>query len=108
MELTRWTNVPQSLPETETRSNNTGQKQDTRFRPGRSGNPGGRPKSARNNHSENFINAFAQDFEQHGAAVIEKVRTERPHDYLKVAAALLPKQIWCFAALLICGYASRF
>ena len=42
---------------------------------------------------ENFINAFAQDFEQHGATVIEKVRKERPQDYLKVAAVLLPKQM---------------
>jgi hypothetical protein len=53
----------------------------------------GRPKGARNKHSESFINAFAQDFEQHGAAVIEKVRKDRPQDYLKVAAALLPKQM---------------
>jgi len=72
---------------------NTGQKQDARFPPGQSGNPAGRPKGARNKHSESFINAFAQDFEQHGAAVIEKVRKDRPQDYLKVAAALLPKQM---------------
>jgi hypothetical protein len=39
------------------------------------------------------FNAFAQDFEQHGAEVIEQVRKERPQDYLKVAASLLPKQI---------------
>ncbi|MGZ3585313.1 MAG: hypothetical protein ACXVCT_21425 [Ktedonobacterales bacterium] len=57
-----------------------------------SGNPTGRPKGARNRHSENFINAFAQDFERHGSAVIEKVRKERPHDYLKIAASLLTKQ----------------
>jgi hypothetical protein len=43
--------------------------------------------------TENFLNAFARDFEQHGAAVIEKVRNERPQDYLKVAASLLSKQI---------------
>ena len=72
---------------------NTGQKQDTRFQPGQSGNLAGRPKGARNKLSENFINAFALDFEQHGAAVIEKVRKERPQDYLKVAASLLPKQM---------------
>ena len=43
---------------------NTGQKQGTRFQPGQSGNPTGRPKGARNKHSENFVNAFARDFER--------------------------------------------
>lgn len=50
-------------------------------------------RPSRNRHSENFLNAFARDFEQHGAAVIETVRKERPQDYLKVAASLLPKQM---------------
>ena len=63
------------------------------FKPGQSGNPAGRPKGSRNRHSENFLNAFARDFERHGAAVIETVRKERPQDYLKVAASLLPKQM---------------
>jgi Family of unknown function (DUF5681) len=52
---------------------NTGEQQG-RWKPGQSGNPAGRPKGARNKLSEDFLNAFAQDFEQHGAAVIEKVR----------------------------------
>ena len=57
-------------------TNRTGKKQG-QWRPGQSGNPAGRPKGSRNKHSENFLNAFAQDFEQHGRAVIEKVRKER-------------------------------
>ena len=68
-------------------------KKQGQWQPGQSGNPAGRPKGARNKLSENFLNAFARDFEQHGAAVIEKVRNERPQDYLKVAASLLPKQM---------------
>jgi hypothetical protein len=40
-----------------------------------------------------FIRAFAEDFEQHGTAVIGRVRSERPQDYLKVAASLMPKQV---------------
>ena len=68
-------------------------KKQGQWQPGQSGNPAGRPKGARNRLSENFLNAFARDFEQHGAAVIEKVRNERPQDYLKVAASLLPKQM---------------
>src|SRR5262249_61481435 len=60
--------------------------------PGISGNPNGRPKGARSRHSENFLATFASDFETHGPQVIEKVRTEMPHVYLKIAADLLPKQ----------------
>jgi hypothetical protein len=35
---------------------------------------------------------MANDFKKHGKAVIEKVRAEGPADYMKVAAALLPRQ----------------
>jgi hypothetical protein len=28
-----------------------------------------------------------------GKAVVEKVRTERPHDYLKVCASVMPKRL---------------
>ena len=68
-------------------------KQQGCWQPGQSGNPEGRPKGSRNKLSEEFLRAFAQDFEQHGAAVIETVRQERPQDYLKVAASLMPKQM---------------
>jgi hypothetical protein len=70
----------------EDRDNKTG-----RFLPGNSGF-GGRPKGSRNRHSEVFLAAFASDFEQHGAAVIERVRQEQPSVYLRVAADLLPKE----------------
>jgi hypothetical protein len=57
------------------------------------GKPGpGRPKGARSRFSENFLEAFAADFERHGAAVIEKVRNTRPGLYLRIAADLLPKE----------------
>jgi hypothetical protein len=64
----------------------------TRFKPGVSGNPAGRPKGSRNKLAEFVLEAMANDFKRHGKAVIEKVRAERPADYLKVAAALLPRQ----------------
>jgi hypothetical protein len=50
----------------------------------------------KDNHIEEVIalvSDISADFEQHGPAVIEKVREERPHDCLKVAAALVPKQL---------------
>jgi hypothetical protein len=63
------------------------------FKPGQSGNPAGRPKGARSKLSEAFLKALADDFGEHGEAVIEKVRGERPHEYLKIVAAVLPKQM---------------
>jgi hypothetical protein len=50
------------------------------------------PKSARSRHSENFLATFANNFEEHGAQVIEQVRRETPAIYLKIAADLLPKE----------------
>jgi Family of unknown function (DUF5681) len=72
---------------------NTVRKQDTRFKPGQSGNPAGRPKGSRNKVSEKLLEALASDFDAHGQDVIEKVRAERPADYLKIVASLVPKQM---------------
>jgi Family of unknown function (DUF5681) len=55
-----------------------------RFQPGESGNPAGRPKGARSKLSDAFLKALADDFLEHGEGVIQKVRAERPHDYLKI------------------------
>lgn len=63
------------------------------FKPGQSGNPNGRPKSSRNKLGEAFLEALNNDFTQHGVKAIETVRTERPHEYLKVVASILPKEL---------------
>jgi hypothetical protein len=75
------------MPET------TDKKQDTRFKPGHSGNPAGRPKGSRNKISEKLLEALATDFDAYGKDVIEKVRSDRPADYLKIVASLVPKQM---------------
>ena len=43
--------------------------------------------------SKRALKALADDFDAHGVAVIEKVRTDRPHDYLKIIVAVLPRRM---------------
>jgi hypothetical protein len=63
-----------------------------RFLTGNNRGPG-RPKGSRNKLSEAVLQALADDFEANGKEVIERVRAERPHDYLKVCASVMPKRL---------------
>lgn len=78
-------------------NSNGQQKEDPRskswFKPGQVPNPKGRPKGSRNKLGEAFLSALHEDFEKHGAETIVKVREERPHEYLKVVASILPKEL---------------
>ncbi len=53
---------------------------------------GGRPKGSRNKLSTAFVDALAREFEEHGEEAIRIVRVERPHEFLKVVASLMPKE----------------
>lgn len=71
----------------------TGEIQKTgRFQPGQSGNPAGRPKGSRNKLSEAVICDILQDWEMHGMKAIEETRKNNPAQYLRVVAALIPKE----------------
>ncbi len=65
----------------------------TRFKPGQSGNPGGRPVGTRLKITALFLNKLAEDFETHGKSAIVRAREEDPVGYMKVVAGLLPKQV---------------
>jgi hypothetical protein len=65
----------------------------TRFKPGQSGNPAGRPRGARSKLGEQFIEALAADFDEHGDAVIKLVRARDPVAYIKVIKDTLPREV---------------
>ena len=64
----------------------------TPFEPGRE-KTGGRVKGSRNKLTAKFVAALCEDFEQNGEEAIRITRTERPHEYLRVIAAILPKEL---------------
>jgi hypothetical protein len=59
-----------------------------RFLPGNSGRPAG----ARNRLTSQLLNVLCKDFEENGEAVVKITRIERPVEYLKIVASLLPKE----------------
>ena len=64
-----------------------------KWKPGVSANPKGRPKGSKNKLSEDFISALCKDFEEHGETVIATVRADKPADYLKIIASIIPKEL---------------
>jgi hypothetical protein len=56
-------------------------------------NLAGRPKGAKNRLSWSFLNALADDFEQFGIETIRICRIERPNEYLKIVAGLMPREL---------------
>ena len=56
-------------------------------------NPKGRPKSARSKLSESFLVDLHDVFLEKGKAAIEEVCKDKPAEFLRVIAQLLPKQL---------------
>jgi hypothetical protein len=54
---------------------------------------GGRPRGSRNRLTGDFIGALAEEFAAHGAEAIKIVRIERPAEFLKIVASLMPKEL---------------
>src|SRR5262249_51220292 len=64
---------------------------DTRFQPGRP-KTGGRRKGSRDRIATALLEAIAEDFEKFGTEAVIIARKERPVEYLRVVASLLPKE----------------
>jgi len=63
------------------------------FKPGQSGNPGGKPVAARNRLQGDFMRAIADDFALYGVEAIERMRMDSPAQYVKAIASLMPKEL---------------
>jgi hypothetical protein len=59
------------------------------FKPG----GGGRPAGVRNRFSHAFMSDFLADWEKYGATAIKSVRMTDPATYLRVGAAILPREL---------------
>jgi hypothetical protein len=62
------------------------------FKPGETGNPGGKPVNARNRVTAAFLKALADDFDENGKKAIEAARKDDPMGYVRAIVALLPKE----------------
>jgi hypothetical protein len=58
----------------------------------RGGGGTGRPKGSKNRLNWAFVTALAEDFEQHGIETIRICRVEKPNEYLKIVAGLMPRE----------------
>lgn len=62
-----------------------------RFLTGNKG--GGRKKGSRNKLSEVFLNTIVEDFIEHGAEALSRLREADPATYLRIMVAILPKHL---------------
>jgi len=65
----------------------------SRWKPGQSGNPAGRPKGSRDQLTESVYREFLEDWNKNGAAAIAKMRESKPELYVQAAIRLVPTHV---------------
>lgn len=63
------------------------------WKAGEVANPNGRPKGSRHRISEDFLRDFHNAWEQHGVEALNKVAEDKPHEFVRAAVSLLPKEL---------------
>jgi hypothetical protein len=62
------------------------------WKPGESGNPNGRPKGSRHKLQEDFLSDVLAAWEAKGAQAIDEMIADKPGDFVKMVAGLMPKE----------------
>lgn len=87
----QWSTFTQSPANALAPAANLTRDQNGRFLTGNSG--GGRPRGSRNKLTERFLDTIANDFAEHGAEAVAKLRTDDPATYLKIVGSLVPREL---------------
>ena len=70
----------------------------TRWPPGKSGNPAGKPPGTRTAFSQGFIRDFALVWAEEGLEAVRKVAKKSPEAFVAIAARICPRSCpreWC-------------
>jgi hypothetical protein len=65
----------------------------TRWPPGQSGNPGGKPPGTRTAFSQGFIRDFALVWAEEGLDAVRKVAKNSPESFVAIAARICPNDV---------------